>query len=283
MGRGYYTTDRFQEGPTVFSDASRSSRYAGGGWCSSWGPFDWWRYGTAAARKPIDFLEGDTMISSVESQGPTWAKKLIRYKMDNQAFQKSAVKGWSRADRLNLLLKRLFVLQITGDFLLCFNWVSSADNEMADLLSREGGIERFPEAVKRRAFVDDPALLQAMPGAGRVRNLDMSIPFGSEDIERLSARAHAPVDMLWLSRALPAIVCIQAVARGWLEVGRPQGQADPPVRTDTGIRRRSRIQRASKGRSTSPRQGRLVAGRSCRRTNPPPLPGAGDRPVHGGP
>jgi hypothetical protein len=87
---------------------------------------------------------------------------------------------------------------------------------MADLLSREGGIERFPEAVKRRAFVDDPALLQAMPGAGRVRNLDMSIPFGSEDMERLSARAHAPVDMLWLSRALPAIVCIQAVARGWL-------------------------------------------------------------------
>jgi len=49
MGRGYYTTDRFQEGPTVFSDASRSNRYAGGGWCSSWGPFDWWRYGTALA------------------------------------------------------------------------------------------------------------------------------------------------------------------------------------------------------------------------------------------
>ena len=47
------------------------------------------------------------MISSVGSQGPMWAKKLIRYKMDNQAFQKSAVKGWSRADRLNLLLKRL--------------------------------------------------------------------------------------------------------------------------------------------------------------------------------
>ena len=79
---------------------------------------------------------------------------------------------------------------------------------MADLLSREGGIERFPEAVKRRAFVDDPALLQAMPGAGRVRNLDMSIPFGSEDMEQLSVRARAPVDMLWLSRALPAIVCI---------------------------------------------------------------------------
>jgi hypothetical protein len=113
-GRGYYTTDRFQEGPTVFSDASRSRKYSGGGWCSSWGPFDYWSYGTAAARKPIDFLEGDTMICSVETQGPTWAHKLVQYKMDNQSFQRSAVKGWSRAERLNLLLKRLFILQIVG-------------------------------------------------------------------------------------------------------------------------------------------------------------------------
>ena len=100
LGKGYYTTDRFQEGPTVYSDASRSSRYSGGGWCSSWGPFDYWRYGTAASKKPIDFLEGDTMICSVESQGPTWKGKIVRYNMDNQAFQKSAVKGRSRAERL---------------------------------------------------------------------------------------------------------------------------------------------------------------------------------------
>ena len=79
--------------------------------------------------------------------------------MDNQSFQKSAVKGWSRAERLNLLLKRLFVLQIVGHFLLCFSWVSSEDNEMADHLSREGGLPRFLEAVRRRAFVADPALL----------------------------------------------------------------------------------------------------------------------------
>jgi hypothetical protein len=215
-GRGYYTTDRFQEGPTVFSDASRSKMYSGGGWCSSWGPFDYWTYGTAAAKKPIDFLEGDTMICSVETQGPTWAKRLVQYKMDNQSFQKSAVKGWSRAERLNLLLKRLFVLQIVGHFLLCFSWVSSEDNEMADHLSREGGLPRFLEAVRRRAFVADPALLHALPGAGRVRNLDMSVPFNAEDRERLSALARTPPDMLWLSRVLPAVVCMQAAIRGWL-------------------------------------------------------------------
>ena len=216
MVKGYYTTDRFQEGPTVYSDASRSSRYSGGGWCSSWGPFDFWRYGTAASRKPIDFLEGDTMICSVESQGPTWKGRLVRYNMDNQAFQKSAVKGRSRAERLNLLLKRLFVLQILHNCLLLFAWVSSEDNEMADLLSREGGIERFPEAVARRAFVHAPASLHAMPDAGRVRNLDMSAPFNAADMAMIAARAHAQTDWRWLSRALPAVVCMQAAIRGWL-------------------------------------------------------------------
>ena len=216
LGKGYYTTDRFQEGPTVYSDASRSSRYSGGGWCSSWGPYDFWRYGTAASRKPIDFLEGDTMIVSVESQGPTWKGRLVRYNMDNQAFQKSAVKGRSRAERLNLLLKRLFVLQILHNCLLLFGWVSSEDNEMADLLSREGGIERFPEAVARRAFVVAPASLHAMPGAGRVRNLDMSAPFNAADMAMIAARAQAPTDWRWLSRVLPAVVCMQAAFRGWL-------------------------------------------------------------------
>ena len=46
LGRGYFTTDRFKEGPSVYSDASRSKKYTGGGWCSSAGPYDWWRYGT---------------------------------------------------------------------------------------------------------------------------------------------------------------------------------------------------------------------------------------------
>jgi len=156
------------------------------------------------------------MICSVESQGPTWAGKIVRYNMDNQAFQKSAVKGRSRAERLNLLLKRLFVLQILHNCLLLFAWVSSEDNEMADLLSREGGIDRFPEAVARRAFVLAPASMQAMPGAGRVRNLDMSAPFNAADMAMIAARAQAPSDRRWLSRILPYVVCMQAAVRGWL-------------------------------------------------------------------
>ena len=87
---------------------------------------------------------------------------------------------------------------------------------MADHLSREGGLPRFFEAVARRAFVAEPAQLQALPGAGRVRNLDTSVPFNAADMARLSSQARAPPDMLWLSRVLPAIVCLQAATRGWL-------------------------------------------------------------------
>jgi hypothetical protein len=216
LGRGYFNQNHFKEGPTVYSDASRSKRYAGGGWCSSAGPYDWWRYGTAAAKKPIDFLEGDTVVHCIESQGPSWRQQWIPFGVDNQSFEKSAEKSWSRAERLNLLLKRLFVLQIRFDCLLRFFWLKSEDNSMADPLSREDGFDAFLVEVQRRAFVVPPAVLQGMPDAGRVRTLDMSAPFNAADMAAIAALSRTRVDMAELSRQIPAIVCIQSRIRGWL-------------------------------------------------------------------
>ena len=234
LGRGYFTTDRFKEGPSVYSDASRSKRYAGGGWCSSAGPYDWWRYGTAAAKKPIDFLEGDTVVHCIESQGPSWRQQWIPFGIDNQSFEKSAQKSWSRAERLNLLLKRLFVLQIKFDCLIRFFWLKSEDNSMADPLSRENGLEAFLAEVQRQAFVVPPAVPQGMPDAGRVRNLDMSAPFNAADMEVLQGQSRQRVDMAALSRMLPAVVFIQSMLRGWL-VRRDLGRFAPPRGTAFGI------------------------------------------------
>ena len=234
LGRGYFTTDRFKEGPTVYSDASRSKRYTGGGWCSSAGTYDWWRYGTAAARKPIDFLEGDTVVHCIESQGPSWRQQWIPFGVDNQSFEKSAQKSWSRAERLNLLLKRLFVLQIKFDCLLRFFWLKSEDNTMADPLSREDGLETFLAEVRRRAFVVPPAVLRSMPEAGRVRNLDLSAPFNSADMAELQTQSRQRVDMAALSRMLPALVLIQATTRGWL-LRRGLCRFEPPRRTAFGV------------------------------------------------
>ena len=56
LGRGYYSFDHFARAPAVYTDASKSSRYAGGGYFSLCGRFRWWRYGRAAGHGTIDGL-----------------------------------------------------------------------------------------------------------------------------------------------------------------------------------------------------------------------------------
>ena len=50
----------------MWTDASKQSRYTGGGWVSACGAYDYFKYGSRAARQPIDFLEGDTVVACVE-------------------------------------------------------------------------------------------------------------------------------------------------------------------------------------------------------------------------
>ena len=77
-GHGYYNYSEFGWAPAVWSDASKSKAYTGGGDVSEDGRYDWWRYGSAAARKPIDELEGDTVVKTVEALcGPSWRKCII--------------------------------------------------------------------------------------------------------------------------------------------------------------------------------------------------------------
>ena len=67
QGRGYYSYNNFPVAPGVRSDASRSREYTGGGFLSQCGRALYWRYGPHAARKPIDYLEGDTGVKMTES------------------------------------------------------------------------------------------------------------------------------------------------------------------------------------------------------------------------
>ena len=65
------------------------------------------KHGAAAQRHMIDFLEGDVVVEAVRDLGHLWHRKVVTFRVDNSAFQRSAVKGWSRAERLTLLLRRL--------------------------------------------------------------------------------------------------------------------------------------------------------------------------------
>ena len=90
MGRGFFAWDRFSRAPQVWTDASKSSKYAGGGYVSARGAYRWWVYGGSARRKPIDFLEGDAVVLAAEDLGPGWYHCVVPIHLDNSSFQRSA-------------------------------------------------------------------------------------------------------------------------------------------------------------------------------------------------
>ena len=167
MGKGYYSYEGFAVGPTVLSDASKSSGYAGGGYVCSDGPYDFFAYSSAASRHLIDTLEGDTVVRACVARAPSWKGKIIPFGIDNSAFELSAAKGRSRADRLNALLRHLFVLQIRFDFVLNPFWISTTDNWLADHLSRNREGE-FLAGVRDSGFLQGDASLSRAADAGRV-------------------------------------------------------------------------------------------------------------------
>ena len=168
LGRGYYRTDHLPEAPVVLSDASKSRGYTGGGFVSSCGAYSFWRYGTSAARKPIDYLEGDTVVRTVELLKAGWRGCIVPFGVDNSAFQGSQVKGWSHAQRLQGLLHTLFREQLEADFILRCFWLSTHDNVLADHLSR-GREAEFLHAVHACSFLLDGVRLNRHADAGSVR------------------------------------------------------------------------------------------------------------------
>lgn len=136
-GRGYYRYDDFIDGGDAWTDASKPGKgRAGGGYVLASGEYHWWYFGRAVSRRPIDYLEGKTVVLMLEDVGPQWTGSIVRVHIDNQAFQASAAKGWSHADRLNELLRELLYLTVKYSCILSYNWISTHDNVLADPLSR---------------------------------------------------------------------------------------------------------------------------------------------------
>lgn len=217
LGQGYFSLDGFVEGPTMLSDACKSSDYCGGGWCSSDGYYDWYTYGSRSRRWPIDYLEGDTVVCAVERSMERWAGMWIPYGIDNAAFELSAEKGRSRAERLNLLLKRLFILQIKGNFVLRYFWLSSEQNHLSDHLSRGRVDEFLLTALPSGFFLIGVMVLIAYRDGGRVRAYDSLPPIllaATLGVSSLRRPPHS--NMVEYSRRVRATVRIQAVARGIL-------------------------------------------------------------------
>jgi hypothetical protein len=170
LGRGFYSFANFRRAPVVASDASKQQRYTGGGYVSQCGMYNFWVYGTRAARQGIDYLEGDTVVQTCKELAFGWHSKMVPFKIDNMVFERSAAKGRSSVERLNVLIRELFALQLEYQFVIEPEWISSEANVEADHLSR--GREQEFLAVVRDSGFWSPEVVPIRHGhAGAVRNL----------------------------------------------------------------------------------------------------------------
>ena len=174
-GKGYFAYDAFPRAPQIFSDASASRKHAAGGYVSACGRYRWQPYGVSASRKTIDYLEGDWVTTAAEDLAPLNQGCLLPFGIDNSAFQLSAKKGWSRAQRLQVLVRQLFHIAIDNRCIFEYEWLSSFENLFADLLSRNGEVE-FLAIVEASGFLvapqEDPwahVILRRHPETGKVK------------------------------------------------------------------------------------------------------------------
>jgi len=186
MGKGYFAWDHLERAPDVYTDASKESRYAGGGYFSECGRSRWWLYGSNAARSPIDYLEGAAVLTAARDLGHLWRGKLVPLHVDNRAFQLSAAKGWSKAERLTRQIQALFAVAIEYDCVFEFHWISTHDNVLADALSRQDGLDSFYAQVAQLF----PAVTVTMhPSSGQVHTFQGEYPFVPDTQRPMPRRA----------------------------------------------------------------------------------------------
>ena len=170
LGRGYYSFANFLRAPSVWTDASKSRGYTGGGFVSACGRYDFWKYGSRASRKLIDELEGDTVVVACTRLAYLWTGCIVTIYCDNKAFEQSGAKGRSRAPRLNLLIKELYLLMIKFRFVIEWVWIATDDNVNADHLSRDREQDFLSTVYESGCWASDTAPIR-MEGAGRQRVL----------------------------------------------------------------------------------------------------------------
>ena len=141
-GRGYFDTTHLPWAPALYTDAMQEPKKSAWGWCSECGAWDAGMYGSKTRRKPIDELEGDVVRRAAQAIGHQWRGCRVPIHIDNQSFQLSFKKGWSRARRLTAILRDLHVLSVRYDCVFAPKWISTHDNIGADALSRQD-FDRF--------------------------------------------------------------------------------------------------------------------------------------------
>ena len=177
LGRGYYSMANFTWGPDLMTDASKSSKYVGGGYLSACGMLDFFVYGRGASRKPIDYLEGDTFIVAFRRMGQYWNHLMIRCWIDNMSFKGCMDKGRSKVERLNVLVREMYALSLEHQCVISPEFVPTLENGAADFLSRPAvqlgdPIAQVTAIATEMHFWAPGTVAKVGPYAGGTRTLD---------------------------------------------------------------------------------------------------------------
>ena len=170
--RGYYSYDGFAWGPEHRSDACGSREFSGGGYIGQDGFYDYYVFGTAAAKRPIDSKEGHVVVTCCWERGHLWRGCMIPFGIDNTVMENNFRKGRSRVARNNGLMRSMFVCQIRFGFVLMPYWLSTHDNTMADDLSRLRISAFLAREQELADFLFVGAILHAHPHVGRTMTFD---------------------------------------------------------------------------------------------------------------
>ena len=97
---------------------------------------------------------------------------MVKFYIDNMVFEQSGEKGRSKKERLNVLLKELFMAQILYGFVIIWEWLDTKANCLSDHLSR-GREDGFLRDAHLDGWWNLPAgvVPRRREGAGRVRQL----------------------------------------------------------------------------------------------------------------
>ena len=141
-GQGYFDTSHLPWFPSIWTDAMKDDSTAAWGWCCADGEYDYGMYNRNKGRRFIDELEGDAVERAMSAIGHRAQNTRVPIYIDNSSFQQSLKKGWSKAERLTEIIKKLYELSVKFNCVIVPIWISTNDNIGADSLSR-GEMDKF--------------------------------------------------------------------------------------------------------------------------------------------
>ena len=140
-GTGLFDVTHMEYGPAIYTDAATDRHRSGGGYYTSDGYFNSWKYGSSMGKRPIVELEADSVRRAIIELSPLYRGKRMIIFCDNASFYFALRKGRSPVPFVDGVIRDIFAIAIEHDFVVDIQWIPTDLNYCADALSRGKFVE----------------------------------------------------------------------------------------------------------------------------------------------